>query len=66
MGKADWSRLEPEVFNRISEIYEIYGDVTEKKGRSALLHSIAVSLKRIADVLEIREKTGIDTSKKSA
>lgn len=65
MGKADWSRLEPEVSNRISEIYDIYGGVTEKKGRSALLHSIAISLKRIADVLEIREKTGIDTPENS-
>lgn len=65
MGIADWNRLEPEVTKRLNEIREIYGDVTEKKGRSALLHSIAVSLKRIADVLEIREKTGIDTPEKS-
>lgn len=52
MLKADWTRLEPEVTTRLTAVMEMHGEVTDMQGSAACWHSIAISLKRIADALD--------------
>lgn len=57
MGRAKTNRLEPEAHERFEEMADKYGYIEEGQGQSMMLHSIAISLKRIADVMEGQPQT---------
>ncbi|ESW92963.1 hypothetical protein NKL07_22115 [Mesorhizobium sp. C280B] len=52
MASAQTSRLEPEVHERFEELLARNSHIPEEQGRSMMWHSIAISLKRIADAIE--------------
>lgn len=44
--------MEPQVADQLRKIVELDGKIANEVGNTAVLHSIAISLKRIADTLE--------------